>query len=742
MNGTENNSRLSISPVNRRITFLILGFAFLSFVASLLPLLPGVQEWIPLEILDRPGALTLYSCFLVGYMALLFPISVLSERQEARRKNRSWFWVGGFILAFAGVPLFVHAYIAGVSLKGVILILLWAGFFHGLACLWSQFFAAASRILLVAINFFFILVLPTSHYLGRFFGVDQGFVGPLGAILATTSEFAEANLMLPLALTSLVYGAVWLCGRGPRIKAAATVLVLGSLSPLLAGGPPSDQQPLAAKHKTGAELLIGDYFVPGRLLPLRLDAKPGQTLTVEVAHREEIHWRSEANAARSIWLHLSLTAAGERIRVRVKDGAIVLDVGPKPLPRDRYLILAVDYPPQERPGFEWRRLKARKLFQSSRGYDSFSAVVMPAALKSRLDQNTAAALDFWVADGGHLILVEADQDGLKNRGRGVVEKVRAKDLPVNLKLQSRSLSLHESNLYSSFALPDWGKVDLNGLMLFLGLYHLAFYLGFLLPLFLDARKSQGVYLVSAGFVLCLVIGGAYYVLKSVFLTENQVLQQNLSTWVCAPSEGGGLDLLLHQDSCFASFNGGVEQLEFAIENEPQLVYAQGSRGVGGMTLSGDGQSLAVEGLVLDRFNAKQVLKFSALAPAPFQVEKEGRRVRLRPRPGINDQFGLLRAAKKSAFYRHQGRLYPCKVDREFIEIGTKPAPLAWHGVVPDALRADNGIPFLRYALGRYAPAHQSLLVLLVNGAKTLHPGLGYLQRRDIAQIVVIPLRLR
>jgi hypothetical protein len=750
VNTREEKSQSAVNPVNRRITWLILGFAFLSLAASVLPLLPGIGRILPFELLERRGALTLYAVFIVCYMAMVFPTTLIASKKDATKKdlNRQligWWWVGSFMLGFSGVPLFVLAYIAGVSLKGVFAVLLWAGAFHGLATLWPRLFGFRSRPILVVANFLLLVVWPTLSRFGELFGAEPKSSTPMSLIVGITRDFDEPDLIRPGILMVLIYAALWVLCFAKSKSGGLKVMILAASAMALAftstGNPPGplDRAFVSAQSVPVLSLTQG-HHVSGRAFPLRLSGKPGQEIVVDISGRDEIRWMCPSTGIRSAWVFPSLQPGDDRIQIKSNDGAKIAEIQLQPLSLQKSLVLFLGCPSQSNTN-SWVAIAHEGLMplEDDLGYDPFGAIVCPSHFYLGLGAPQRKAVDVWTHGGGTLVLLDAQDDSAESVGLGQLVRTKGKDLPPEFRPDDRARHAEEANLYSDFLLPDWGQVDLSGLLLFLGIYHAVFYVIFLLPLVLDSKKSLGVYLCSVGFVLTLCVGGAYYTLKQTFLTENQILQQNICTWRLPTKKGASVQL--HQESCFASFNGQPETLTFQMSDSPRLVHATGAPVGVKMTLSPDGQELELRELHLDRFAGKQVLKLARAADSPFVVESVGRAVKLRPQSGAKDDFGLLTARMRAAFYRHEGRLYPAQMRGNVIEVDPKSDSLIWQGVIPQDLRDANIVPFLRYSLGRHAGRKENVLVILLEGAKGLHDGDKYLARRDILQVILIGIDL-
>ncbi len=747
MNPAENVD-LPVSPVNRRITWLILGFAALSLGASVLPLMPSVSSFLPFGLMDRRGEMALYSVFLVMYMALVFPTTLLPPLSPAtgeRRKQRAmaWWWVGFFMLAFSGVPLFVLAYIAGVSFKGVVAVLLWAGVFHGMATFWTCVFGFRSRPILVALNFLIVGVIPLLSHFGTLLGGKDALNSPITLILGMTRHFAEPELFLPGGLCFGIYGGLWaLCFLSKSRVALSLLFVVASVFSFGFSGPNTGavlREDSQQKSSPMVRSITQGRHVAGRVFPLEVSAKPGEVVKISVGGGTEITWSPKNGSPSSLWFYPTIESNADPVCVNV-DGLDLARIKLDAVSPRQSLVLFFDIP-KVGSGPSWVGIPflSPRPFLSPLGYDPFGGVVLTEERYLQFSVEERAVLRTWAETGGHLVILGAKDPGGSTLGQGRVLRRREMTLPNDFSPQLRSRHVNESNLYSSFALPDWGKVDLTRLLLFLGIYHAVFYVIFLLPLIFDAKKSLAVYLVSVAFVLTLVVVGSYYTLKRVFLADNQVLQQNLCTWRGALDEEGGLTLF--QETCFASFNGSPSDLTFQRAHSPRLVPVPGVGLHCKQYVTPSGEQITVSGFILDRFAGKQVVKMGQQWKLPFTVQIQGRTVSLRPRPGVKDESGLLTAERLAAFYRQGGQLYGAELRGQRIQVAKTPDSLIWQGVLPENLREAGILPFLRYGLGRHTHRDENVLVILMEGANSLHDGSDYLSRRDLLQMLVIPVDL-
>ena len=748
MQVTDSDSKpLAISPVNWRITWLILVFVSLSLTASALPLLPSIRDFIPLEAFSRTHALAVYGCFLAGFMVLLFPLFV--RKPESGSSILAWWCVGGFMLAFAGVPLYVLAYIAGVQLESVLAVLVWAGIFQGVVLLLLRLMKYRGRVLIVAAGYLLAIVLPVAGTFRELLAAGEPGDTPFDIILGITRRFDEPDLVGPTALLVLVHALVLfgprLTARWQRRRSTLTALLcVGAGSLILgAGSPPAPDSGVVSSA-------TGGWFVPGHPVPLRLAADAsGNEIEVRIGVRQRYRWRPVPGGPGVAWIYPAILNAEERIEVFVGGRKDPSPPRLELLPPTERLVLVVtadgNSPLEAESGRADTELVPRpaaELPADAIGYRAFDLVVASAKTFAALDAKVAAAIDSHVRAGGRLCLTGADRVERRVEGGGVREWTEGRRLPARIESRSGSPSPLDENLYSNFALPDWGRVDLSGLLIFLVVYHAVFYLIFLLPLFLDAKKTMLVYLSSVGFVLTLVVGGAYFGLKEIFLKDTQILQQNVGVYLledgARPGDGPRW-LRAEQICCFASFNAQPGRLRFDSSDAPALAFSSARQPVGEIRLADDAKTLELSGVPLDRFRRKQVVRLSRMIASPFRAIREGDTVRLSPTADSVDPLGIYTSRRRAAFVRRDGRLYPVAIEGDTLRISAEPAPRSWQSVVPESIRNENGIPFIRHVMGRYADPQRPLLIVLLEGVASLHRDTDYLDDRDICQLLLIPL---
>lgn len=720
---------MKVPAINRRISAVILVFVALSLSASLLPLLPGVREVLPLEFLDRRDALGVYAASLLGFMAMLFPAFVQIDQE--RRSVMPWAWVGGFALAFAGVPTFVLAYIAGVHVRGVIEILLWAGAFHGFALLMLRLVGPRGRALPVVIGFLFAIALPFLGHARRLLEVGTPLFSPFTSVSDLAAGLREPDPALPGALTVALYAAIVVLSRRSRpVKAVATAVLVGVGAITLAAASP-------AVGDVTVTSMTGSVHVPGRPVALRLEASaPGVAIEVAVGGRERYRWTPKAGGPLTLWVYPHVDS---EIRVTA-DGGKPRVMRFEPTSQPVALLLGDVSSATASDGIRFVRQTTFELPDRAIGLAAFSALMMRADDHDRLQPGAKDVLTSWVRDGGALELLASPDESRRLLGAGSITRRRGGAAVADAVFPSVAGPEFEGNLYSNFAVPDWGRVDLTPLIIFLGVYHLVFYLIFLLPLLLDARKGLGVYLTSVGFVLALVIVGAYFALTRVFLEENQLLQQSVqAALIHSPTEGEAA-LRVEQLACYASFNDQPVELAFDAEDCPWPIHAESSRGLGDVMMSPDGKRLTMPAVVVDRHARKQVVSLSRTAPSPIRVERGGpRSATLRPVPGVPDAFGLWTAKRVAAFVRDDGWLHGARFDGATLTWDAERARTGWSGVLSGADLEPDVLPFLRYLLGRRVSRDSTVAVVLVEGMRPVDVADGALHVRDILQVILIPL---
>ncbi len=739
MEAISGEDRGTQGTLNRRITALILGFCFTSVAASVVPLWPGIRDSLPVGGLGREEALGTYALFLLGFLGFLFPLGI--RRREQGDPVLPWFWVGGFMLAFAGVPLFVLAYIAGVHLKGVFCILLWGGVLHGGVLLFVRTLGFRARYAIPPLAYVLAVVLPADGYFASLLGESRPDVSPFSIVLDVARRAAEPHLTIPAILAAVLYGLVVV---GPRWRrggkaALASFLLLASFTAGAAVFPPPAEP--------DAEIIVGTdhWIVPGRVLPLRVRATAGARVEIRLGTADPWVWSPEVGDPQVVWIFPRPSSGGDQLRVSV-DGKPLAAPSLELLSGERSLVLTIGDVAAHavREGgvavedSVFVSLAPDALPTAMIAYEVFGAVVSDEKSWESLPERARRAVEASIAAGGRLLLLNAQRAYDQRVGEGRLLGAVPGQSPVTLRPVSRQAPMHEENLYSDFAVPDWGRVDMTGLILFLLAYHVVFYLIFLLPLLLDARKSMAVYLTSVGFVLALEILGGWWGLKVVFLRENQTVEQDFMVDVLG-RDAAGRPLVHAVQLCgFASFNGQPIAADFAMENNPVFVPRIAGQNPGRVEVVRGGRSLHLSALPLDRFRNKQVVRLERVFPSPLEYVQKGNAVRLDLRGGVADVLGLQTARRVGAFVRRSGRLHAATLEDGAWVIDPSPAPLSWSGVLPEPYRGE-ALPFIRWALGRAVSAREDVLVVILEDAGRLKPPSGELLNRSIAHLLMIPL---
>ncbi len=739
MEASSGKDRRTEGTLNRRITALILGFCFTSVAAAVLPLWPGIQDHLPVGGLGREEALGTYALFLLGFLGFLFPLGI--GRRDDGDPVLPWFWVGGFMLAFAGVPLYVLAYIAGVHLKGVFCILLWGGVIHGGVLLVVRVLGFRARYAIPPLAYVLAVVLPADGEFAALLGGSRPSLSPFAIVLDVARRAAEPQLLIPGVLAVLLYGFIVF---GPRWRTNKKVLAASILGLAFLASGAGVPRPLAAP---AARIVLGTdhWIVAGRVLPLRLEATAGARMEIRLGSADPWVWSPTVGGPKAVWICPRPSSEGDQLRVTV-DGRPLEVPALEVLPGGRSLVLTVGEGAARaaRDGGISARdavfvaLKPEELPRSMTAYEVYGAIVSDETFWESLPEAPRRAIEASVAAGGRLLLLNAHRAYDRRVGEGRLLGAVPGKTPVTLRTVSRQAPMHEENLYSDFAVPNWGRVDMTGLILFLLAYHVVFYLIFLLPLLIDARKSMGVYLTSVGFVLTLEILGGWWGLKVVFLRENQTVEQDFSVDVLG-RDAAGRPLVHALQLCgLASFNGQPISADFDMENNPVFVPRFAGQNPGRVELRNGGRRLHLPALPLDRFQNKQVVRLDRVFPSPVDYIQQDDSVRLDLRGGVSDVLGLQTARRVGGFVRRSGRLHAVALRGGTWVIDPEPAPLSWSGVLPEAYRGE-ALPFVRWALGRAVSPREDVLVLILEDGGRLKPPGEELLNRSIAHLLMIPL---
>jgi hypothetical protein len=263
----------------------------------------------------------------------------------------------------------------------------------------------------------------------------------------------------------------------------------------------------------------------------------------------------------------------------------------------------------------------------------------------------AAVLDAFVAQGGIAVELGAPPTSPRAFGEGRrLKAATASDVDFAA-LRRRPADAFDPALRSLFVRPDWARVDLKPLALFLVLYHVAFLAAFLLPWRLDAKKSSNVYLVSTGFVVVVVVFGGRAALKSFFFKDNQVATQCFTAATIVANADGPPVASLRQWRLFASMSGERRTLPVPSCRDG-VVYRD--RNAAPLRFETGPFGERVVDAPLDRFAAMTLLREDRFGASPIEARLETRAdglvARLSPRPDVDDPAGLRFARPRRAWF--------------------------------------------------------------------------------------------
>ncbi len=741
--------------MNARINWLVLAFACISFIVCAAPLYPGLGAHIPLPGLSRGGGLVWYASFLVLFLAFILP---LFRDRGADRGAFAWWVVLAALLAFAAIPVIFLAFIAGVRFDGALAVGAVAAMAGAVPMLLDLILPRRLRPFVAPVLLFVCVAGPLLEFLasslaGRDLAVLLA-LSPLHHIRRIAVDRADVSAPALVTAAVVLHAAILAAPvllRRVRRAAAATVLLPAALV-VLPAIPPLRPVPAASGPDVVVERPFGPWFRPGLPLPLGIAAGPGfaGTAEVRVAERERIRVSLGGGGRR--WVYPVRAAAGEAIEIVAGDGAGVrsLDGELVALGRTDRLVLVLG--PERQPWAETLAagpatprtacIDPGLLPDAFTGLSAVDAVVHGGA--DILPGPAAAVLDAWVAAGGTRVVVTGTDPGVRPRGFGRIVRTPPEGLPA-LELPERpgaALDI-DANLHSLFSRPDWEHLDLSRLLLFIVVHHAAFLLVFLLPLLLDSRKSEGVYLASVSVTLVVFSVASWIALRHAFLTDNQVYLQRLGVYAVAPEDPASADapvLVAHQLLCFASFSGEEADLRFPedVSTQPLCETARPARPP--RVLVRDAGGLEAPGLQADRFQKKHVFRQSRVLTMPFTVERRGsREVRLRPRAGAADPSGLLTARPALAFVRRGGRISGVTMDGDTYRIPPEDEGTGLTALLPDRLLVADAGRYIQHLLGRYVGPEASVLVIVLEGDRGWHRNPGYLAETGVLSLLVVPI---
>lgn len=719
--------------MNRIVTRHILAFVALSLAFSLLPLLEAGAGRPLVPVIARSLSLALYSGFLVVFLVFLFPAFMAADPAPSRLPT--WSVMAGCILVFSAIPLASTAYISGVSARGLVSV-------AGICAAAAGLPLAADRVSrgrrTVAIcswtGALLLFALPAATL------YVESVTRPLPALLESASPMAWLHRLAvrrqtPDAAPFLAVAALaWAAALAPSfLKRGAAAAVVALAIVAAAAERPGPESPRAA-----VESLSGGVGRAGLRTPLRVTIAPGDGAAVlgigGGAHRVPADGLP----------HDVLVVPGQatrRLRIawgaRTEELPLPVEVVPAEVRLVAWIAGAGDDLPARPPDAQDLRIVP---------FEPAAVPLLPGALEafdaavvaeSRLAESRSlhAALERHAGLGGRLVGWAADRDlpaeeepcgtGFRIRAGG-----RSWDSAVLGPARAIRASAIDPDLMRSFAPPHWQEMDLSALIFFTVVYHAAFLAAFLLPMLLDSRKSRGVYLVSVAFVVIVIAGGAWSVLRTIFLRDNQVYSQSLAVAMA----GGGPHprLAMRHFLGFASMSGERRSLVFPGVRD-LTVHRAGDPGASGVLSMGpDGATL--EDVELDRFHGKVVLRLDEEGPSPLRMvpgPPGGTAFRLVPAGDAADPWGLSRARAVEAWSVSAGKWM-----RRFRPSGTV---FVDDGPAPDSPLPQAAEAFYRRVLGHFGVPPERYVVVRFEGLDRPDDPARYFWNRDLGGYVIFPV---
>lgn len=715
--------------MNRLVTGLILVFVGLSLLVNLLPLVQVGGDGPLVAGLGRRKSLVLYAGFLVVF--LLFILPAFMARDPRQRRMAPWTAVTAYLVFFAALPLTFTAYISGVHVRGLLCVgglcaaaggaaLACRRLFPGRGCRASWTLGALTCFVLPALALYLeSLGRPVPGWLAE--------ASPMVWIHRLGARQLQPPPLPFLVLPAVLWGAGLLPRRGSRgrSRTAALAVVCSLAAPGAVRAPEAAGDGMQAQAQVVS--LAGGVARAGYRTPLEvtLPARRG-TAVVRVGS-----WAARIPAdGRS---HTVLALPGPDDHEVVIQGAGLAQVHPLPveLVSGEVTLVARLDPGTRSLGTGSAEVRVVRLDPGRRprlpgALEAFDVVVVGAdQAEGRADLFRDAALGrtlVILGPAGVPLARRAHGLGLILRGDPAASPAWLSELP------ERPPAAVDPGLVRSFAHPDWEEMDLAPVMIFAGVYHLAFLLAFLLPLTLDSRKALGVYLASVGFVVVVVGVLAFHVLDTIFLKDNQVYTQSIALLV-DPPEGEPLTVT-RQILCFASLSQETRDLSFAPGADLLAYRPAPARSPGAWGRAGGRRVL--HGVLLDRRLHKRVVRRDHVGPRVLDVYADPGRpgaYRLEARPGVPDPLGL-RAAEP----------------REAVLVKASGWTRALEPAGPDRLVPVQGgrgrlthEAFVRYLLGHFTQPRRPFLLVRFTGLRRPDDPQRYLGVRDLGAYLLVPL---
>ena len=721
--------------MNRLLTQLILAFAGWSLVATLLPLAVGPDGGALIEAIDRRQSLLVYVGFLLVFFLWIAPVAYV----RAPTRHGAWSGLVCVLLLFALVPLLFTAYISGVSAAGLVRVVLLLAGVAGVPLLLLRTFASGRVVLMChVLGAVTLFILPGLSLYRMSVGLSNpqpwSAWSPWFHLKGIITDLAVPDVRPFLAFAVLIWGPILfltvkrqLKPRGTR-SSAAVILFLGvcwsgwNVAPV--------QGPFEAVS------LVGQRARAGFRTPLRIMGLPADGDAVLRSSLDAVSLRGQGGTG----LVLLAVGPGDRtLSLEVRGQTHALANPCEIVPEDRVLVGFYGSASawqthgarvrEWAPEAVWVDSEALSIADQPAAWEGFDWVVISEEEARGWSGSTQEALDRYVAFGGRLVRLAEQERAPVMRGQGTVRAfVAAAPFPGQPDLPKvRRGSLLERNVVQTFAHPDWQEMDLRKLLWFAVVYHFAFLLAFLLPLFLDSKKSMGIYLVSVAFVTVVVVGLATRYLKDILLKDNQVYTQSIAVAIADGAPDGRL--LMRQFLSFASMSGETRDLVLPGCRDAVVYGVSDADEPPIRSLSGE--DLRVEQVTLNRTDKKRVVRVDRDVPSPFRYREVSGDLEIRLDDQPFDPLGLRSGAIKDIVLVDQGRRFST---RPTGEVGR------WSLESEEAPGLPSEQDFmLRRLLGHFAPRQARFLLVQMEGVVRPDDPRNYFGFRDLGTYVVLPL---
>ena len=719
--------------MNGLITRLILAFVGASLTFTLLPLLESGGGTSLLGAVDRGKSLVVYAAFLVVFGVFVFPGFVSRGRTSGLWP---WMTLAGYLLVFAGIPLVFTAYISGVSAPGLISIAALCGIALGVPLVVARVLPRWTTITCHAIGAIFLFALPGALlYL-------ETVARPVPEALVPWSTFHWLHRIatlreVPDPWPFLVLGsAVWVAAVVPfgwsrRAGKTAVLVALFALTGGAAGNADSVERLVSQPGSAHVVSRAGGRARAGMRTPLTITL-PRADGVARVSAGLDIHEVPRDGVPHRVLITIGRDA--RRLRIETEGGA---DEVPLPVTLVPPVVVLAgwlfddDVAARAAGMRDGVRLDPAAVPTTPGSLEAFDVLVMT---EERFDTAAAEARDAvrrWTALGRRLVLT--GPSATRSRaplGLGAIHRFAMGQAPAAFPppppLRPSALDVE---LTQTFAPPGWQEMDLSALLLFAVIYHVAFLLAFLLPMFLDSRKALGVYLVSVGFVVALVAALAWNVLGTIFLRDNQVYTHAVTLMVA----GAGDDprLVSRQFLCFASMSSESRDLAFPASADLTVYRAGGpTRRV---VWRRDAREAVLDGVDLDRFAGKVVVRADRDDAMPLRLvgaPGQDAKLDLQPVDDAPDPLGVRDARILAAYWISGGRLA-----RRFEIQGRRLIDAGPAG--SDPMSGEVQV-FFRRLVGHFTSPLPSYLLVHMEGLARPDDDGGYLWSRDRGGYLVIP----